>query len=62
MVYAIRYQISFCNYRRDHNQQIKNLCLGAQEKQISLIYSPQTFESHVTVAFVIFESCYDLLL
>lgn len=47
MVYAIRYQISFCNYRRDHNQQIRKLFLGAQEKQISLIYSPQTFESHM---------------
>lgn len=40
MFYAIRYQISFCNYIRDHNQQIKKMCLGAQEKQISFIYSP----------------------
>lgn len=40
MFYAIRYQISFCNYIRDHKQQIKKMCLGAQEKQISFIYSP----------------------
>jgi len=24
---------------RDHHQQIKQMCLGAQEKQISLIHS-----------------------
>ena len=39
MFYAIRYQISFCNNMRDHHQQIKQMCLGAQEKQISLIHS-----------------------
>lgn len=54
MVYAIRYQISLCNYRRDHNQQIMKLCLGAQEKQISLIYNPQTFESHMLLLPLLF--------